>query len=45
MMYIGGSTDDVFFVPWEQMLTVVGGGFILFFSWWVFLLPTKSHLT
>lgn len=31
MMYIGGSTDDVFFVPWEQLLTVVGGGFILFF--------------
>lgn len=31
MMHIGGSTDDVFFVPWEQLLTVVGGSFILFF--------------
>lgn len=31
MMYIGGSTDDVFFVPWDQLLTVVGGGFLLFF--------------
>lgn len=31
MMYIGGSSDDVFFVPWEQLLTVVGGSFALFF--------------
>lgn len=31
MMYIGGDTDDVFFIPWEQLLTVVGGSFILFF--------------
>lgn len=31
MMYIGGSQDDVFFVPWEQLLTVVGGSFVLFF--------------
>jgi len=31
MMYIGGSTDDVFFIPWEQLLTVVGGSFVLFF--------------
>jgi len=31
MMYVGGSTDDVFFVPWDQLLTVVGGGFVLFF--------------
>lgn len=31
MMYIGGDTNDVFFVPWEQVLTVVGGSFILFF--------------
>lgn len=30
MMYIGGPSD-VFFVPWEQLLTVVGGSFILFF--------------
>jgi len=31
MMYIGGNTDDVFFVPWDQLLSVVGGSFILFF--------------
>lgn len=31
MMYIGGSADDVFFVPWDQLLTVVGGSFVLFF--------------
>jgi lantibiotic transport system permease protein len=31
MMYIGGNTDDVFFVPWDQLLTVVGGSFVLFF--------------
>lgn len=31
MMYIGGNTDDIFFVPWEQLLVVVGGSFILFF--------------
>ncbi|MCY1457777.1 hypothetical protein D9M71_750990 [compost metagenome] len=31
MMYVGGSTDDIFFVPWEQLITVVGGGFLLFF--------------
>lgn len=31
MMYIGGSTDDVFFVPWDQLLIVVGGSFVVFF--------------
>lgn len=31
MMYIGGNAGDVFFIPWEQLLTVVGGSFILFF--------------
>ncbi|MFT9816831.1 ABC transporter permease [Lysinibacillus sp. NPDC056185] len=31
MMYVGDNTDDVFFVPWDQLLTVVGGGFVLFF--------------
>lgn len=31
MMYIGGKTDDIFFIPWEQLISVVGGGFILFF--------------
>jgi lantibiotic transport system permease protein len=31
MMYIGGDTDDVFFIPWDQVLTVVGGSFVLFF--------------
>ncbi|MCP8967609.1 ABC transporter permease [Ectobacillus ponti] len=31
MMYIGEGTNDVFFIPWEQLLTVVGGSFLLFF--------------
>ncbi|MCT1902417.1 ABC transporter permease [Oceanobacillus sojae] len=31
MMNIGGSTEDVFFVPWDQILMVVGGSFLLFF--------------
>ncbi|GAA0482735.1 lantibiotic immunity ABC transporter MutG family permease subunit [Salinibacillus aidingensis] len=31
MMYAGGGTDAVFFVPWEQVLTIVGGSFLLFF--------------
>ncbi|MFC4402209.1 ABC transporter permease [Gracilibacillus xinjiangensis] len=30
MMYISESADDVFFVPWDQLLTVVGGSFLLF---------------
>ena len=31
MMYIGGGEGDIFFVPWEQLITVVGGSFLLFF--------------
>jgi hypothetical protein len=31
MMYVGGNTDDLFFIPWEQLITVVGGSFVLFF--------------
>lgn len=31
MMYIGGDTGDIFFVPWDQLLIVVGGSFVLFF--------------
>jgi len=42
MMYIGGNTDDVFFVPWEQLLTVVGGGFILFFFGGYYYFQRKS---
>lgn len=32
MMYTGGNSDSVFYVPWEQVLTIVGGSFVLFFS-------------
>ncbi|SET64207.1 hypothetical protein SAMN05421676_106168 [Salinibacillus kushneri] len=32
MMYIGGGTDAVFFIPWEQVLGVVGGSFLIFFT-------------
>ncbi|HIW35005.1 MAG TPA: ABC transporter permease [Candidatus Paenibacillus intestinavium] len=31
MMYIAEDKRDVFFIPWEQLLTVVGGSFIVFF--------------
>lgn len=31
MMYVGTNPEDVFFVPWEQVLTVVGGSFLIFF--------------
>lgn len=42
MMYIGGNTDDVFFVPWDQLLTVVGGSFILLFLGGYFYFQRKS---
>lgn len=31
MMYVGGDTTDVFFIPLEQLLMVVGGSFLVFF--------------
>lgn len=31
MMYPGGKPGDVFFVPWELVLAVVGGSFFVFF--------------
>ncbi|HLR52542.1 MAG TPA: hypothetical protein VK072_06685 [Candidatus Avamphibacillus sp.] len=31
MMYVDDGAEGVFFVPWDQLLTVVGGSFILFF--------------
>ncbi|WP_047986023.1 ABC transporter permease [Ornithinibacillus californiensis] len=31
MMYLSGDTNDIFFVPWDHLLTVVGGSFIAFF--------------
>lgn len=31
MMYISGETDDLFSIPWDQLMTIVGGSFILFF--------------
>lgn len=38
MMYVGGAEGSVFFVPWEQVLTIVGGSFVLFFfaGFWYF---------
>ncbi|QKY70733.1 ABC transporter permease [Lentibacillus sp. CBA3610] len=32
MMYAGGAQESVFFVPWEQVLTVVGGSLVIFFA-------------
>lgn len=31
MMYVTGDTSDTFFVPWEQVLSIVGGSFLIFF--------------
>lgn len=31
MMYMAENAEDVFFVPWEQVLTVVGGSLVVFF--------------
>ncbi|MFC6333409.1 ABC transporter permease [Paenibacillus septentrionalis] len=32
MMYVTGDEVDLFYVPWQQLLTVVGGSFVLFFA-------------
>lgn len=32
MMYIAEDTSDIFFIPWEQLLMVVGGSFVVFFA-------------
>lgn len=42
MMYIESETDDVFFIPWEQLLTVVGGSFVLFFVAGLFYFQRKA---
>lgn len=42
MMYIGGDTEDLFFIPWEQLITVVGGSFLLFFLGGYFYFQRKS---
>lgn len=42
MMHIGGNQDDIFFVPWEQLLTVVGGGFLVFFIGGYFYFQRKA---
>lgn len=31
MMYVDEGKDSIFFVPWEQVMTVVGGSFLIFF--------------
>ncbi|WP_080875806.1 ABC transporter permease [Oceanobacillus timonensis] len=31
MMNVGGSAEDFFFIPWDQILMVIGGSFLLFF--------------
>ncbi|MFD2762403.1 ABC transporter permease [Lentibacillus juripiscarius] len=32
MMYAGRASDSVFYVPWDQVLTVVGGSLLVFFA-------------
>lgn len=31
MMYVSGNTTDTFYIPWERVLAVVGGSFLVFF--------------
>ncbi|MEK4248965.1 ABC transporter permease [Paenibacillus sp. FSL W7-1287] len=31
MMYITDNESDIFYAPWEQLITVIGGSFVLFF--------------
>lgn len=31
MMYVTEDQGDIFYIPWEQLITVVGGSFVLFF--------------
>lgn len=31
MMYISGDPNDIFFIPWKQLLTVVGGSLVVFY--------------
>lgn len=31
MMYVGGETGEMFYIPWEQLILVIGGSFLLFF--------------
>lgn len=31
MMYAGNRQDQLFFIPWDQLLLVVGGSFLIFF--------------
>ncbi|WP_079710348.1 ABC transporter permease [Paraliobacillus ryukyuensis] len=42
MMNVGGKVDTMFFVPWDQLLIVVGGSFILFFLGGYFLFNRKA---
>lgn len=42
MMYISGNMNDVFFIPWQQLIMVVGGGFILLFFGGYFYFQQKS---
>ena len=32
MMYVTEDQAYLFYVPWEQLITVVGGSFVLFFA-------------
>lgn len=42
MMYITGDTTDTFYVPWDQLLIVIGGGFVLFFALGYFYMQRKE---
>ncbi|MCS0670345.1 ABC transporter permease [Cytobacillus firmus] len=42
MMYPAADTGDIFFIPWEQLLTVIGGFFLLFYLGGYFYFQRKA---
>ena len=42
MMYPAAGTGDIFFIPWGQLLTVIGGFFLLFYLGGYFYFQRKA---
>lgn len=42
MMYLQTDSNDLFYIPWDQLLLVVGGSFVLFFLGSFFYFQRKS---
>ncbi|KAF0821116.1 MULTISPECIES: ABC transporter permease [unclassified Cytobacillus] len=42
MMYPASDSNDIFFIPWEQLMTVIGGFFLLFYLGGYFYFQRKA---